>query len=713
MKLKITWDGNDDGAVRWLNQSGSTVKLWVLVKDEDDKPLASPCTLRCTVKSTLFLRWLRRAGPRLRRRPSQQPMRLKVVQRNAASPEFIVTGTPKRFLPYWLELQATEGGVQRERTRLFVAPRANRLLSMVFVGLGGVFLAYSSWLWWNLRSEALPQQYSTIFGTAWALLAPFGAVAAPFLSASVRRFGSDALASGAVMCACLSMAIGLLHYQSPLYLENNTPSPINAAADGKRVVVEPGAAAVVPRDHLDSAWLEAIGQQRQKQLESLPPDHWFKAGEYCLYEARSKNCVELRPASFLTQMQRWLAPQGGIRIGCNAIEGLDTDAIEAWKKSGSCRHDPEVSVKRSLHDHLVRNKIRKAEKVPCNEPEGEVTLKPFRTASRSEQGSPLRPTQIALIWPENARDAVPSWHFSSSGPLADIMLQPALSASGEPCPRPYIVDCPSDTTQTCPGLFVPPGQISATLSLGEQKLGTLWCSPPAGNILTLRLRSRVLGLSIVDDEGQTVSRFASDSEVTGGWVAWCEPPRGKPGTPMATTPTLHAEVTLPDDWQPVAEWEWHAPAGSSVNTLDIFIRGRGRWGRLDCLAASQERIVWLQEVNNTHTRAVREATAAASHWRRYGETTLFPRWIWRCGLTKDKDAKLSAVRDDGTAGTIVSSSFAPSPAAACVIDPLTGARLPGRAPSRPGNADVAVLLERFKIAGCDPKKSVFAMAGGR
>lgn len=707
MKLKITWEGNDDGTLRLLMQRKDPLKIWVLVKDEDDSPVKGPCVLSCRVQGTLFLRWWRRARPRFLSRRRAQPRRLQVLRPNPDAPEFVVTGSPHRFLPYWLKLSA-EAGNSDEQTAVFVAPFANRVVSACCVLLFAVCIAYSSWLWLNLSSGSLPQQYLTILGTASAVLGPVVALGAPFISATVRRYALlDALASASLMLASLLLVGALLHYQSPLYIENDTPSAINLGNERQAIVVEPGSAVVVPREHVDPKWLAAIPLLQSDKPDKLEPEHWFKAGEYCIYVSGNENCIELRAAEFFTRLQRWLAPQGGLRIGCKSTVGLEADAIEAWKKSGSCRHDPEVKLTRSLREHLVRSKQRNADVLqPCVEPSGEVTIKPFRSVDRGDVHHQETLGQIPLVWPEESKDSVPSWSFTSTGPIAAVVLHAALDAQGQPCSEPYRIDCQTDDKR-CAGLFAPPGALSVALMNGKQALGTLECPAP-GNVLAVRSRSRVHSLQIFNEEaGKVVSQFRSDPEAAGGWLAWCEPRRLKNADGQPTNKeNLRAELTLAEDWQPVESWDWRIPAASRVNALSLIVRGRGMWGTLICPADGQQRVLWLQEIENAESPAL--ASDGKQEWDRYSDNALFPHWMWRCGSTKDASAKLRATYPDGAQGTLQNSKFTRDAPGACVIDRLTGARVHGNAAALKGAVPAAGLLENFKIAACDSKRSVFA-----
>lgn len=703
MKIKITWEDNDDGASRVLLQRGGEVRLWALVRDEEGNAVAGKCSLRCIVRDTRFIRWLRLAGPRRLRRALQgRPGRLMVVQPDVGRPEFVASGTPRRFLPYWLKLEATTA-TANESALVFVSPRANRVVSLACVLTCGIVVAYSSWLWLNLG--AMPQHYLTIVGTASAVLAPVAALLAPIISTTVRRYALlDALASSALMVLAFGVAGLLLSQQQPLYVENDTPSAINLGADGHQVVVEPGAAVLVPSVSVDKAWRDALPALADGKDGTLDPRHWFRAGEYCVYRAQGDTCVELRAVALLTRLQRWLAPQGGVRIGCTAIEGLEVDALQAWKKSGSCRHDPEVEVTRSLYEHLVQSKKRNPGTPPsCAQPEGEVRIHPFRAVSPNSVARADQLTGIPLVWPTSATESLPSWRFTSTGPLAALTLNPARDAAGRICPVPYPIDCGTD--KRCPGLLAPPGPLSTTLVSGQQVIGTLEC-PNAGSVLALRLHSRVQSLTVSDGRNK-LSQFQAHPEATGAWVAWCEPPKVESSdVEPASRPSLRAELTLPEDWQPVRTWQWEIPAASQVSSLTIIVRGRGLWGELTCPASATERVLWLQEIKNASAPSV--AALGNERWERYSETTLFPHWLWRCGKARTATDKLEAHYSDGAVGLVEGDKFTRAPPQACVIHPVSGQRLPGNASTVKNGKSAKALLENFSVPNCDSNRSVFA-----
>lgn len=720
MKLKVTWDGNDDGSHRLLLLNQPELKLWVLVKDEDDKPVAGPCSVTCRIDDTKFIAWLRRATPRALRprrlRPSLRKRlnRLVPSQPNPGTPEFVVRGQPGRFLPYWLKFHASAGNAD-EKTSIFVAPRANRWASLCFALMAALIFSYFWWLWFSLRSESLPKQYLSIFGTASSVVAPLLALGSPIISKTVRRYALlDALASGAAAVLALVLTVALVRLRAPVYIENDTPAAVNVAKDGKQIVIEPGAAAVLARDEVDPSWLNALPDLVRGKREKLEPQHWYNAGEHCILQADSDGCVELRQADFLTRLQRWLAPQGGIRLGCNPIKGLEPDAMQAWKKSGSCRHDPDVKITRTLHEQLIRAKLRPDKPIPapCSEPSGSVTIHPFRVGAIKDDRPSETMAQVPLAWPGDAGEGLPSWTFTSTGKLAAVVLHPALDERGAPCAVPYPISCDGDPARQCPGLFAPHGALSATLAAGKQALGTLECSA-SGTVLALRLRSRVQSLTVTSSKtGKTLSQFRSDPEANGGWLAWCEPRLEKGSDPHGTvTEDLVAELTLPEDWQPVDGWEWHVPAISRIGALTIIVRGKGMWGKLVCPAQGRERVLWLQEVKNTSSPEHVWSEDAARRWDRYAGTDLFSHWFWRCGADRNAEtsAKLTARYDDGLTGSVVGDRFSRSPLAACVINPVTGLRVHGKRAEKGTSA--APLLDTFMVAECDSQRSVLAERG--
>lgn len=712
MKLSIRAGGSAEAASSSHAIRGMDIRLWVLVTDERGEPLSSECRLRCLVRDTRFVRWMKciRIWPSTRRKP--RPLRLEVTRPNPALPEFLVTGRPGRFLPYWLEFHAIRDGNDHERTRLFVAPIWNRLLSLVFGVAFVLLLAYSSWLWLTLESP--PQGFTTIAATTSAVLAPFAAFISPLFSATVRRLTVDALASGAAALGALILTALLFHLQSPVYIENNTPSEINALLLGKQVVIQPGGAVVVPVAPTSPDAQETRSPDAQGLRESLRRHDWFRKGEYCFYDF-DENCLELRPATLFTKLQRLLAFGEKALIGCNALPHMDVDTIEAWKNSGSCRHDPNIQLTRSFHEHLVRTDLRKGDPTPCAEPAGQVVINPFRQAATPGQSS-LTPSVIPLSWELQGPfyETIPNFRFVSNGPLSELKLAPSLTQHGKPCELPYPTPCNPARDKPCPGLYVPPNaELSATIRLGEQDNGNLWCAYPPGRVLAVRLKSRIVGLRVLDGDRE-LSRFEAPAQQPAGWAFWCEPATDTTAPTDGTKPTgtLTAEVSLARDWQPTGDWKWTIPPESRVGLLTISLQEHGRWGTIECAPTSEKRELSLTHVTQTQREPIRSVKQPGMTWTRYPDTPLFPNWVWLCTSGESGTGNLQAELESGKHGTLQAGRFVPTGAPACVLDPLSGRKIPGQPRVGQGGGASKDFGPLFVAQGCDPQRSVFASAQG-
>lgn len=745
MKLKITWDGNADGKESAFNQRDEKLRLWVLVTDERGQQIPEPLLVTAKVRDTRFIGWLRRVAPRratgrsptlVAKKGARSVVRgpwLTVNQPEPTRAEFLVRGECQRSLPFWVHVRARRKGAEAEAIDVFVVPSKNRLLSFIFVPIFALALAYSSWLWLTLTSDTVPGGFSAIAGTTWAVLGPFIAFASPFFSATVRRVAQDALLSGGAAVAALWLALWLHRQQQPVYIENGTPGAIHAGGAQQPIVIPPGAAVVVPRDQLEATWLKAVPELKQGKESGLPEDHWFKSESLCLRQPgmsnpdnsspglatdRAKNrCLQLRAASMFTRLQSWLALGEKLQIGCTAPQALESDAITEWTKSGSCRHDPNLKVTRSLHEHLVSVGLSSGALEPCSEPNGTVVLQPFRVPSQPSDAIFLRkPLPIALDWPQvggaKSAEETPSFRFTSSGRIARLDLEPAKDGD-RPCSLAYPVACPEDKSQRCATLYVPPTELSASLTLGAQELGKLWCEMKPARIFGVRLHANVVTFNVVDSDGRARSRYSSTADVSGAWAAWCEPPPLSQ-TDRADTPHLKAEVVLPRDWQPVKEWAWDVPAASMIRQVQISLQDRGHWGTINCSAPPGVPLrLSLQLVNVPGSQRVRRAFDGNMDWESYVESTLFPHWIWRCGAQASANlTELTATLDDKALGKLNSAGhFVPYSGAVCLIDPTSGERVPGPAPAHTKNSSASDHLRKFPVKGCDTERSIFAMVG--
>jgi hypothetical protein len=726
MRIRVTWEGNADGAVRMLTPRGSGTRLWVTVLNGLGHPARRSCKLTCEALDTKLMHVLAAVVARIGGK-AREPAPVEARPVHSKHAEFVVPRLPRRSLPYWLLLRAERSDIEVEETRVFVVPSVNYKLSMVFVGVFALLATYTSWLWLRLTAESSPNGLASFAGTGSAVLGPLAALVAPVFSMTARRFIFDSLVSGSAACVALVLATCLHHMQAPVYVENNTPGAINALGGGRRFVLEPGAAAVLPYDELDGE-LQALldcpeGSGKSCDARSVG---WFGAGQYCKRNGETEHaldCLELRASSLISRLQRWLAFSDRILIGCKSVSNLDSDGIDAWKRSGSCKHDPELKFTRSLRAHLERVAPDDATEEPasvdpCTQPAGEVIVRPFRQhLSQNVAKLQLQPIVRELFWPSNldAQDAVPSWRFTSNEPLAEVRSSVNRGADGTLCPIAYPVPCKDDRPGPCQGLYSPRGEVSVLLEHGDQGLGRLWCSNRAERVFATRLMSRLVAVTVFGSGRRPVSHFESLSEAPGGWVAWCEPNLGAGGAQT----DLEAEVILPQDWQPVPTWSWALPGGSRVTRLELVVAGTGRWGTLVCDANDPEleRTLSLLEAKGPRHRAVASASNTRSRWSRYGESSPFHSWAWRCTNTEGGDGRLDVEMDDGTAGELTASGeFNPWRGDACAIDPVTIQRVhgvQGDGVEAKGNAGSARhILTKFRVPNCNPASSWLRTSNG-
>jgi len=739
VKIKVTWEGNTDGSLRVVPLGSRRVYLWVSVQNESDCALPPPCGVEARAIEILPARLWRYAVTQLRHLDPPKPLSLPVVRTDEDRAEFRVDGLPSPFFPYWIEIRAQAKPGLDETVTIFAVPRLNRVVSTLFLTMGGLLAVYGAWLMIQLTSDTTPRSLSTFAETSIAILAPLAGAILPFLSTTVRRFLYDSRASGFAAVVALVFVVAMHRWKQPLYIENDTPGTLGVL-DGNYITqepqtpqkggisspsnstsalaIEPGGAAVIASEQIDPALVRFLNCQDS----TCEPPSWFSAAQFCVRRLNSESdrCLALRPAGLLTRFQRWLSLGRGVRIGCKAIDNLDPDAIAQWEKSGSCRHDPALEVVRTLHEHLIRVKEKdQGAPVACAEPMGQVKLRPFREAILPGNGHAMKPRRLIMPSSKDQQGTLPSWRFVSNGPLAEISLSPARGVDGTCCAIQYPVNC-GNGAAGCSGLLIPMAEVSASLLVGEQQIGTLWCAPNATNVYTIRLRSRLLGFNVFTDDANPtkrdlMSRFESTSDATGGWVAWCEAVESVEEGP-APSRQFSAEVLLPSDWQPVLEWTWPIPRGSLIGELSIVLKEKGRWGTLTCPPkATASRSLELLAMSSGPGRVLSGATREDAKWERYIESSVFPRWGWMCAVDdgdsvgkKNDKVVIKATVDDRSHGVLdpKNRQFQASGGDACVIDPETGSRVDTVKHGMVGPPARSVVAERG-IANCDPNRSIF------
>lgn len=729
MDVLVTWEGNTDGAQRTVVLSSRTKRLWVSFKTQHDKSSSREISITPTIRDTRFGGALRALVRKLRLAKDADCPTIQRQPSPLKDGSYVVSGLPcDRLQPYWLDICAStkddEGNNQGlEEAHLYVVPADSRRLSSVFIIVGALALIYINWMLWNVGST--PDGLAKLVPTV-ATVAPVFGIAGPLLSATVRRLAHDVVFTGVVLALMLGSAVAIRVKQEPLYVENAALSGIELR---KQLFLEPGQAAVSPRSALDAdlvAYFDCARDTPSEDCEKkLGPRHWFRTGNLCVIEGE-EDCTELRSTSWLDRLQRWMSLGESVRIGCRAPDGLDGDYLDEWKRSKSCKRDPDLRVTHPLKDHLL---ARRVEAESCPNSLAEVDVHPFRIAEKSASDLTLQP--LELIWPDDATGSLPSWRFTNSGPIAEVRLPTvAISSKANTTQQcsPYGDRCENE--HRCATLYAPPGQLSASIERGGQKLGTLWCAEGAHSVYAIRLKSRLEQLRVLKAEASTneqvqtgdlISRYEATSFGMGEYVFWCEPDQRKLAD-GSQAPLLSAEVTLASDWQPDQHWSWPLPKRSKIQRLELNIKDRGRWGNLDC-AGDGERTLNLRRGNIATSQALVEATldvmrsnrppARVSSWERYTEAGVYPAWVWYCtGEDAQRSSPLSVKVGEKSGKLQGDGTFVPYAGMPCLLDPMTKKAI-GRADGpydkqlQARFSGVADLLS-WPDPRCDPNRSYLA-----
>jgi hypothetical protein len=729
MRIRVTWDGSAEGSERILLLRSQRLRLWACVESPDGTSPAARVEITAALRPTKN-GWLFAKFPLLGWVLGSLPQRPRVEPSPLDGRSFAIHELPDHTIPYWLDVSATIDGAPLDQASIYVVPRTNRFLSFPLLLLAALTAAYASWLVFSLSSERVPNGLATLGTTAVGIATPLLAVAGPFFSQTIRRLAWDASISFLLLAGGLLLASGFRFVQKPVYFENVASASVDLH---KQVILDAGGAAVLPMADLEPALKSYLACTRlpasPTSAECKLPSN-FQAANLCVLGPEDDSCLEIRSPNWTAKLQRWMSLGETVRIGCRSVSDLLPKYLDAWKGSGSCKRDPELKVTETLRDHVL-SISKGAPATICVEPRAEVDVRPFRGSTAS--GTDLTLRKLELHWPESIQGSLPSWRFTGNGRVSEVRLSPAVPAD-IPCPQidgkaarlaPYGEFCDKDHND-CAVLYAPPGQLSATLERGEQKLGTLWCAADANHIFAVRLRSRLTAFRILSNDEDVVSKYEALAAGLGEWVFWCEP-QSTPSDGRTLPPRrLSAEATLASDWQPDNKWTWTIPEQSAVRKLTINVTEHGQWGALSCGVdlrhlnllrgdlGAEEAFVKATLPGLPGQRGA-DAKSATSEWVRYSETDLYPAWVWFCSKAADPPLNgqpLEVVTRRASGELNAAGRFTPSPGVPCLIDPTT--KTVERDRPRPDHAkcpSAASTLKLWPQPRCDRNRSYLHIVG--
>ncbi len=788
MQIRITWEGNDDGTGRILRLSSSAPRVWVFVEGPDGEAAAPDIKVRAHIRQQKHVRWL------FPRYPFPKPGEVLCRPSPLVPPSFTIDRLPSAFLPYYLDLTVSlPNAVPRVpnvelklgKASVYVVPRGSWLVSNFCLGLSALAAAYGAVLFWSLGPDRLQADFALWGATLAAIGTPLVPIVGPLFSNTLRRLAHNALTTSLLVLATLGLAACVRYKQAPIYFENRSSAPVELH---KQIIVEPGDAAVVASADVEGELSAYIDGMRESGADggapsalappcaspapsasvalsasaapsaspsstkttsrrcSLKKDHPFRAANQCVVLKTDESCTELATASWLAKLQRWMSLGNTVYIGCRSVGEQAADYLDEWKRSGSCKRDPELQVTRGLKEHLERRAEKGATAVGagggfCVEPHAEVDVRPFRGSVEPEADLDLR--EVHLRWPGAMSGSLPSWRFSGNGKVSEVRLAPA-SHSDIDCGdvkgqsqqlSPYGRAC--DEGRDCAVLYAPRGQLIAKVQRGDQELGNLWCAAGASEIFAVRLRSRVKTFRVLaPGEGAGVRDVMSRYEVAaagaGEWIFWCEEPKAAAAGNQASTLEFVGDVMLAADWQPDYGWSWLIPDESRIGKLVVQIDTHGQWGTLDCASRKDRtlhllrgdlptgdafRKAWYPENERADNGKSTSPGNLLSTWTRYTETALYPSWVWYCAHD-EPTRRLGVTTQDGS-GTLTSTgTFVRSRGVPCLINPATGerderpARLHAYNEQQKLEHSAFTRLQTWAQRGCDPARSYFSTIEG-